>query len=133
MLLFGRSLFRPEVVCEALTSRHVRRTKLKDKIIRNTDFGMRDKYMLTDFNAWRELGMSPTSQGAGPSSPAEIAVSAAIHENQELCKQWFEMTSNLAEVNPGLLRRVAGQIRFSRPESPTHRQVADTIEQMLMA
>ncbi len=43
------------------------------------------------------------------------------------------MTQALAEANPGLLRRVANQIRLNRGESPVYAQVADTLEQMLMA
>ena len=42
------------------------------------------------------------------------------------------MTQDLAEVNPGLLRRVANQIRLTRNDSPVYAQVADKIEQMLM-
>ena len=42
------------------------------------------------------------------------------------------MTISLAEVNPGLLRRVASQIRLNRGESPMYAQVADSLEQMLM-
>jgi hypothetical protein len=43
------------------------------------------------------------------------------------------MTNSLAEVNPGLVRRVANQIRLNRTEAPASVQVADTLEQMLMA
>ena len=42
------------------------------------------------------------------------------------------MTNRLAEVNPGLLRRVANQIRLNRSESPIYGQVADQIEQMMI-
>ncbi|MCC9076816.1 NYN domain-containing protein [Litorilinea aerophila] len=83
-------------------------------------------------NAWRELGLTAANPSLSTTTPAEIAVSAATHENQELCKLWFTMTQNLAEVNPGLLRRVANQIRLNRSDSPVHMQVADAIEQMLM-
>jgi hypothetical protein len=41
------------------------------------------------------------------------------------------MTQNLAEVNPGILRRVANQVRLNRGETPGSQQVADTLEQML--
>jgi len=84
-------------------------------------------------NAWRELGIGLHTNNSNNSSPAEIAVRAATHEDSELCRLWFEMTNGLAEVNPGLLRRIASQIRFTRPESPIHRQVAETIDQMLIA
>lgn len=82
-------------------------------------------------NAWRELGLS--TQGQSNTSPAAIAVYASTYENQELSRLWFDMTQSLAEVNPGLLRRVANQIRLNRTESPIYDQVADKIEQMLVA
>ncbi len=83
-------------------------------------------------NAWRELGLTAANPNLSTTTPAEIAVSAAMHENQNLCKLWFTMTQKLADVNPGLLRRVANQIRLNRGESPQNAQVADSIEQMLM-
>lgn len=83
-------------------------------------------------NAWRELGLTAANPNLSTTTPAEIAVSAATHDNQHLCKLWFTMTQKLAEVNPGLLRRVANQIRLNRGESPANAQVADSIEQMLM-
>jgi uncharacterized LabA/DUF88 family protein len=83
-------------------------------------------------NAWRELGLTAANPNLSTTTPAEIAVSAAAHEDQNLCKLWFTMTQKLAEVNPGLLRRVANQIRLNRGDSPLHGQVADSIEQMLM-
>jgi hypothetical protein len=43
------------------------------------------------------------------------------------------MTQKLAEVNPGLLRRVANQIRLQRSDSPLYASVADSIEQMLIS
>jgi hypothetical protein len=84
-------------------------------------------------NAWRELGLTAANPSLSTTSPAEIAVSAATHQDQELCRLWFSMTQSLAEVNPGLLRRVANQIRLSRAESPIYTQVAETLEQMLIA
>lgn len=84
-------------------------------------------------NAWRELGMSMGNPSTGSASPAEIAVSAATNDNQELCELWFNMTSRLAEVNPGLIRRVVNQIRLNRTDAPATTQVADQLEQMMMA
>ncbi len=84
-------------------------------------------------NAWRELGMSAGNPSLNASSPAEIAIRAATHDDPELCKLWFTMTNSLAEVNPGLVRRVANQIRLNRNDAPASVQVADTLEQMLMA
>lgn len=83
-------------------------------------------------NAWRELGLTAANPSLSTTSPAEIAVSAATHQNQELQRLWFSMTQGLAEVNPGLLRRVANQIRLTRSDSPVYAQVSDTLEQMLM-
>ncbi len=84
-------------------------------------------------NAWRELGMSAGNPSLNASSPAEIAIRAALHEDPELCKLWFTMTNSLAEVNPGLVRRVSNQIRLNRNDAPASIQVADTLDQMLMA
>jgi uncharacterized LabA/DUF88 family protein len=83
-------------------------------------------------NAWRELGLTAANPSLSTTSPAEIAVSAATHQNQELQRLWFSMTQGLAEVNPGLLRRVANQIRLTRSDSPVYAQVSDTLEQMLI-
>lgn len=82
-------------------------------------------------NAWRQLGLGNGNLSSN-STPAEIAVQAATYENQELSRLWFEMTQGLAEVNPGLLRRVSNQIRLNRSDSPAYAQVADKIEQMIM-
>jgi len=84
-------------------------------------------------NAWRELGLTAANPSLNSTSPAEIAVGAATHANQELQKLWFAMTQSLAEANPGLVRRVANQIRLSRTDSPVYAQVSDTLEQMLMS
>lgn len=83
-------------------------------------------------NAWRELGLNAGNPSLNATTPAEIAVRAATHEVQELCSLWYSMSNALAEVNPGLVRRVASQIRLNRGESPMYAQVADTLEQMLM-
>ena len=83
-------------------------------------------------NAWRELGMTAANPSLSTTSPAEIAISAATHQNPDLQRLWFTMTQNLAEANPGLLRRIANQIRLNRSESTIYAQVADTIDQMLM-
>jgi uncharacterized LabA/DUF88 family protein len=83
-------------------------------------------------NAWRELGLNAGNPSLGATTPAEIAVRAATHETPDLCSLWYAMSNALAEVNPGLVRRVASQIRLNRGESSTYAQVADTLEQMLM-
>ncbi|MEZ4870112.1 MAG: NYN domain-containing protein [Caldilineaceae bacterium] len=83
-------------------------------------------------NAWRELGMNAGNPSLNATTPAEIAIRAATHEDPELCRLWFAMTNSLAEVNPSLVRRVANQIRLNRNESPITTQVADQLEQMMM-
>ncbi len=83
-------------------------------------------------NAWRELGLNAGNPSLSATTPAEIAVRAATHETPDLCSLWYAMSNALAEVNPGLVRRVASQIRLNRGESTTYAQVADTLEQMLM-
>jgi hypothetical protein len=83
-------------------------------------------------NAWRELGMTAGNPNLNGTTPAEIAVRAATHEDQALNQLWFSMTTSLAEVNPGLIRRVANQVRLNRSEGPAYTQVADELEQMLM-
>jgi hypothetical protein len=59
-------------------------------------------------------------------------VRAATHEDHDLNRLWFAMTTSLAEVNPGLVRRIANQIRLNRGDGPQYAQVADELEQMLM-
>ncbi len=83
-------------------------------------------------NAWRELGMNAGNPSLNATTPAEIAIRAATHEDPQLCRLWFAMTNGLAEVNPSLVRRVANQIRLNRSDTPTAIQVADQLEQMLM-
>ena len=51
---------------------------------------------------------------------------------ERLQAELFRLTQGLAEVNPGLLRRVANQIRLTRSDSPVYAQVSDTLEQMLI-
>ncbi len=83
-------------------------------------------------NAWRELGLNAGNPNGGNTTPADIAVHAAIHDDPKLCNLWYNMTSRLAQVNPGLIQRVANQIRLSGTESPVYTQVAESMEQMLM-
>jgi uncharacterized LabA/DUF88 family protein len=83
-------------------------------------------------NAWRELGMTAGNPSLNGTTPAEIAVRAATHEDSDLNRLWFSMTTSLAEVNPGLIRRIANQIRLNRGDGPQYVQVAEELEQMLM-
>lgn len=63
--------------------------------------------------------------------PDKIAVEMANHANPELRARWQKITRMLGQVNPGLLRRIAEQIRFNQLEYPEGAEVADQIETML--
>ncbi|HUN22627.1 MAG TPA: NYN domain-containing protein [Anaerolineales bacterium] len=78
-------------------------------------------------NAGRELGITV----AAKSLPAQSAVFAATHSNPDLQALWRQITRDLVEVNPTLVRRVAKQIRLNRGEGAEVRQVADELEAML--
>lgn len=89
--------------------------------------------MLTYYwaNMGRELDINTTPWNIGVASPAQIAVSVATHPSAKLHQKWEGETKALAEVNPGLLRRIADQIILNRAESPEHAQVAEQIQRML--
>lgn len=82
-------------------------------------------------NAGRELEMNVSSWNVSMSSPAQIAVTAAMHPNSDLRKLWHNITVELAQVNPNLLRRIATQLMLSRSESPENARVAEQIESIL--
>lgn len=82
-------------------------------------------------NAGRELDLNVSSWNLSMSSPAQIAVFAASHPNSELRRLWTNMTVDLAQVNPNLLRRIANQISLSRSESPENARIAEQIENIL--
>jgi hypothetical protein len=82
-------------------------------------------------NAGRELELNVSSWNVSMSSPAQIAVLAANHSNSELRRLWHSITTELANVNPGLLRRIANQLNLNRSESPEGARVADQIEGIL--
>ena len=60
------------------------------------------------------------------------AVHAAEHPNLELRKLWHKITVELAQVNPGLLHRIANQLMLSRSEYPENARVAEQIEDILV-
>ncbi len=64
-------------------------------------------------------------------APDRIAVELATHPNPELCARWQKSTRLLAQVNPGLLRRIADQIRLNLLDYPEGAEVAEQIERML--
>lgn len=82
-------------------------------------------------NAGRELDINVSNWNLSMSSPAQIAVYAATHPNPELRRLWTRITTELAQVNPGLLQRVANQLMLSRTEQPENGRVAEQIEQIL--
>lgn len=82
-------------------------------------------------NTGRELDINVSSWNLSMSSPAQIAVYAATHPNPDLRKLWHKVTADLAEVNPGVLRRIANQLMLSRTDHPENARVAEQIEAIL--
>lgn len=82
-------------------------------------------------NAGRELDINTSSWNLGASAPAQIAVQIATHPNLELRERWQKLTEALAQVNPGLVRRIADQIDVNRAEAPEQGSVADLLMEML--
>jgi hypothetical protein len=48
-----------------------------------------------------------------------------------LRKLWHRVTSDLAQINPSVLRRIANQLMLSRAEYPENARVAEQIEAIL--
>ncbi len=89
--------------------------------------------MLTYFwiNVGRELNTNVVPGGAlSAASPAQIALLMALHPKDELRQRWQTVTETLARVNPGLVRRVANQLRLNQSASPDYAQVAEQLEKM---
>jgi hypothetical protein len=82
-------------------------------------------------NAARELEMNVSSWNQSMSSPAQIAFNAATNSNADLRRMWQKITRELAEVNPGLLRRIANQIQMNRSDDPEYARVADQMDQII--
>ena len=82
-------------------------------------------------NAARELEMNVSSWNQSMSSPAQIAFNAATNPNPDLRRLWQKITRELAEVNPGLLRRIANQIQMNRSDDPEYARIADQIDQII--
>lgn len=82
-------------------------------------------------NTGRELDINVSSWNLSMSSPAQIAVYAATHHNPDLRKLWYKVTTDLAEVNPGVLRRIANQLMLNRADHPENQRVAEQIETIL--
>ncbi len=82
-------------------------------------------------NTGRELDINVSSWNLSMSSPAQIAVFAATHPNPDLRKLWHKVTADLAEVNPGVLHRIANQLTLNRTDNPENPRVAESIESIL--
>jgi hypothetical protein len=83
-------------------------------------------------NAGRELEINVSSWNLSMSSPAQIAIYAATHPNPDLRSLWQSITEELAQVNPGLLRRISSQIMLSRSDQPENLHVAELIDAILV-
>lgn len=82
-------------------------------------------------NSGRELDINVSAWNLTMSSPAQIAVSAAMHPNTDLRRLWYRITTELAGVNPGILRRIANQLIMNRSDNPENSRVAEIIEEIL--
>jgi len=82
-------------------------------------------------NTGRELDINVSAWNLSMSSPAQIAVYAATHPNPDLRKLWHKVTLDLAEINPGVLRRIANQLMLNRTDHPENARVAEQIESIL--
>jgi hypothetical protein len=82
-------------------------------------------------NAARELEINISAWNQSMSSPAQIAIFAATHPNPDLRRLWLKITQELAQVNPGLLRRITNQILMNRSEETEAARVGEQIEHIL--
>lgn len=82
-------------------------------------------------NTGRELDINVSSWNLSMASPAQIAVYAATHPSPDLRKLWNKVTADLAEINPGVLRRIANQLMLNRSDHPENTRVAEQIEAIL--
>ena len=70
-------------------------------LLRSQDFAVSERgYLMA-----RRLEWDVTEMGDGRNA------APVTHENQDLCSLWGVMTNGLVEINPGLVQRVAHQIR----------------------
>ena len=82
-------------------------------------------------NTGRELDINVSTWNLSLASPAQIAVNAATHPNPDLRKLWVKITSDLAEINPEVLRRIASQLMLNKSDHPENARVAQQIETIL--
>lgn len=80
---------------------------------------------------WRNLAREMGVSLPYTSSPANLALEIATQPDQALQENWREATEQLVEINPGVVRRVANQVRLLEEDSQQHILVAEQIEGML--
>ena len=78
-------------------------------------------------NTGRELELNTSTWNLNGASPAQVAIYIANHPSSELRQLWHEITTDLARVNPTLLRRIANQIDLSRAEGPENARAAQQL------
>lgn len=83
-------------------------------------------------NSGRELDINVSTWNLSMSSPAQIAVYAATHPNPDLRKLWRKITADLAQINPGVLQRIANQLMLNKSDHPENARVAEQIEELLL-
>lgn len=83
-------------------------------------------------NTGRELDINVSAWNLNMSSPAQIAVYAATHSNPDLRKLWHKITSDLAQINPGVLQRIVNQLMLNKVDHPENARVAEQIDEILM-
>ncbi len=83
-------------------------------------------------NSGRELDINVSGWNLSMASPAQIAVYAATHPNQDLRKLWTKITSDLAQINPGVLQRIANQLMLNKTDNPENTHVAELIEDIIL-
>jgi hypothetical protein len=80
---------------------------------------------------WRNLARELNVEMEYTTLPARLAVQMGTHPNAELQQRWWDSTKKLAQINPGVLRRVASQIMLTQADDPRAAQVASQIEAAL--
>lgn len=83
-------------------------------------------------NAGRELDVNVNTWNLSMSSPAQIAVYAASHPDPDLRRLWHRITLELARINPGLLRRIADQLRLGQSEFPENIRVVAELDEIML-
>ena len=83
-------------------------------------------------NSGRELDINVSGWNLSMASPAQIAVYAATHQNLELRRLWTKITGDLAQINPGVLQRIANQLLLNKTDHPENSRVAETIENIIL-